>query len=115
MDETRVIRGEFASRRVWINDRELLPERSQRLRNHSPDGFNWGYGGSGPAQLALALMLEFCATPEEAQSRYQEFKSDVIAKLPQANFDLCVSTIQEWIDRKREIVDDEFPHQDAWR
>ena len=25
------------------------------LRNHSPTGFEWGYGGSGPAQLALAL------------------------------------------------------------
>ena len=23
------------------------------LRNHSPAGFEWGYGGSGPAQLAL--------------------------------------------------------------
>ena len=25
------------------------------MRNHSPTGFEWGYGGSGPAQLALAL------------------------------------------------------------
>jgi len=24
------------------------------LYNHSPTGFEWGYGGSGPAQLALA-------------------------------------------------------------
>jgi hypothetical protein len=27
------------------------------LRNHSPDGFQWGYAGSGPAQLALALCV----------------------------------------------------------
>lgn len=31
-----------------------LPPRND-LYNHSPDGFNWGYGGSGPGQLALAL------------------------------------------------------------
>ena len=30
----------------------LKPERSQRVKNHSPDGFNWGYAASGPAQLA---------------------------------------------------------------
>jgi hypothetical protein len=27
------------------------------LRN-SPTGFGWGYGGSGPAQLALALLAD---------------------------------------------------------
>lgn len=26
------------------------------LFNHSPTGFEWGYGGSGPAQLALAIL-----------------------------------------------------------
>lgn len=26
------------------------------LANHSPDGFEYGYGGSGPAQLALAIL-----------------------------------------------------------
>ncbi len=28
------------------------------LANHSPDGFSWGYGGSGPAQLALAILAD---------------------------------------------------------
>jgi len=27
------------------------------IRNHSPAGFEWGYCGSGPAQLALALVV----------------------------------------------------------
>lgn len=33
---------------------ESLPPRLD-LRNHSPNGFEWGYSGSGPAQLALAM------------------------------------------------------------
>jgi hypothetical protein len=50
------------------------------LRNHSPDGFQWGYGGSGPAQLALALLAD--ATDDEtAQRYYQEFKFAVVARL----------------------------------
>src|SRR5262249_40617485 len=28
------------------------------IRNHSPTGFEWGYGGSGPAQLALAIIAD---------------------------------------------------------
>src|ERR1700730_15231398 len=28
------------------------------LFNHSPTGFEWGSGGSGPAQLALAILAD---------------------------------------------------------
>jgi len=50
---------EFAHRenRVWLNGQELHPAESLKMRNHSPDGFNWGYGGSGPAQTALAICI----------------------------------------------------------
>jgi hypothetical protein len=34
------------------------------LANHSPDGFEWGYGGSGPAQLALAILADALEAPE---------------------------------------------------
>src|SRR2546423_1244722 len=36
-----------------------LPPRND-IVNHSPNGFEWGYSGSGPAQLALAIMADFC-------------------------------------------------------
>lgn len=74
-----VLRGEYPSRRVWLDGEELDPGPSQKVRNHSPDGFNWGYGGSGPAQLALAIMLKISDHPD----RYMNFKWDVIAALPQ--------------------------------
>jgi Family of unknown function (DUF6166) len=37
---------------VTVDGRRLNPRLD--LWNHSPTGFEWGYGGSGPAQLALA-------------------------------------------------------------
>lgn len=52
--EARVGRGGFL---VTKDGQTLSPDKSQKVWNHSPDGFNWGYGGSGPAQLALALLL----------------------------------------------------------
>ena len=36
------------------------------LRNHSPTGFAWGYGGSGPSQLALAILF-FCELRSQAR------------------------------------------------
>ena len=40
------------------------------LRNHSPSGFEWGYGGSGPAQLALALAADVLGDDEAALGVY---------------------------------------------
>ncbi|KKN52772.1 hypothetical protein LCGC14_0608900 [marine sediment metagenome] len=66
-------------REVWLDGERLDPKPSQKYHNHSPDGFNWGYLGSGCAQLALAIMLKLTG---EAVG-YQMFKEKVIAGLPQ--------------------------------
>jgi len=56
---------------------------SLKVVNHSPTGFCWGYAGSGPAQLALAILLDyFNGDRERALSLYQDFKFKVIAQLP---------------------------------
>ena len=81
------IKGDWKTRRVWVDEKELFAGRSQEAINHSPDGFNWGYAGSGPAQLALAILLEHL--PEgQALSQYQQFKWDVIARLPRSDFEI---------------------------
>jgi hypothetical protein len=65
---------------------QLYPEASQKLYNHSPDGFEWGYAGSGPAQLALAILLDYLSQrdilPRLALQWYQEFKGQFIAPAP---------------------------------
>lgn len=91
------IKGDWKTREVRIDNIMLDQRPSQKLWNHSPDGFNWGYGGSGPAQLALALMLHFTKDEREAQMLYQDFKWDVIAKLPQSDFELDSEVIERWI------------------
>jgi hypothetical protein len=61
----------------------ILDERpSQKIWNHSPDGFQWGYSGSGPAQLALAILLDLGVNKEIAIEIHQDFKWKVIATLP---------------------------------
>jgi len=58
---------------------ELSPKPSQELINHSPDGFQWGYSGSGPAQLALALLFDATNDSNIAKTHYQDFKWEVVA------------------------------------
>jgi len=72
------LKGNFKTRQVWLNGELLNPRKSQKIINHSPDGFNWGYGGSGPAQLALSILLEI-TSEEKAIQMYQDFKWSVIA------------------------------------
>lgn len=60
----------------------LEPHFSQHLRNHSPDGFEWGYVGSGPAQLALAILLDYGDDEELALAHCQAFKAAHLATLP---------------------------------
>jgi len=67
------LKGDFDSGRVWLDDIELSLEDSLKFRNHSPSGFSWGYMGSGPSQLALAVCLRLYGLGE-AEEVYQEFK-----------------------------------------
>lgn len=94
----RTVLGGFT---VLKDGNPLGPARSQALINDSPDGFRWGYGGSGPAQLALALLLEE-TTKEEALCFYQDFKFEVVAGWPSdAWFRLVSPQIHEWLSQRR--------------
>ena len=101
-----MIQGFWNTRDVYVDGVPLSPERSQKLVNHSPSGFCWGYRGSGPSQLALALLLNAGATNEEAVAWYQQFKEEAIAPLPQDNFELPTERVSEWLEVRRMFADE---------
>jgi len=76
-----------------------LPKRLT-LRNHSPDGFNWGYCGSGPAQLALALLCHSTRNPDLTLQLYQQFKREIIGRLHRRRWHLSQRFILKWVRRK---------------
>ena len=70
------------------------------LRNHSPTGFAWGYGGSGPAQLALALLCQALDSDERALELYQAFKDAMIRPLDRHRaWRLTTHDVLEWISK----------------
>ena len=75
------------------------PAPSQKLYNHSPDGFQWGYGGSGPAQLALALLLDATGDPELSVKLHQDFKWAFVATWGE-KWEITTEQIKSWIEER---------------
>lgn len=96
--------GKAEDRSVTINGEYLDPAPSQKLYNHSPDGFNWGYGGSGPAQLALAILLKLY-DKRTALDFYQSFKWDIISQFEQGkDFAVSVNEVHNNISKHQYLT-----------
>jgi hypothetical protein len=102
---------------VWAiagnGERKPLNPR-QELRNHSPTGFEWGYCGSGPAQLALAILAEHLGNDDAALNLYQDFKWACIAQICGANWSLSSEEIDNCLARLSEQQEDTQPLADPF-
>lgn len=87
---------------VWRMMAPLCAPLNPRLdlRRHSPTGFEWGYGGSGPAQLALAILADVTGDDEVALRLYMRFKFGVVSGLPKHGFLLPATDVEDWIIRQ---------------
>lgn len=81
---------------TFINGKTFNPAPSLKVRSHSPDGFAWGYGGSGPSQLALAILLKE-TDRETAEKLYMRFKAEVVAAFPKEKWEYTSEQVNAWI------------------
>lgn len=85
--------------REWFakvhRERPLLDPRLD-LRNHSPSGFECGYVGSGPAQLAVAICAAVLEDDALHPVIYQEIHHRLVATLP---------SDRHWVVSEREVLD----------
>lgn len=102
---------------VLVYDGHADPYHLRHLIVHSPTGIGWGYGGSGPADLALAILADYlgeaAAIPPHddydpavarhiertrAWALHQHFKWDIVARLEQERgFTLEGRLIESWL------------------
>lgn len=110
--------------RVVTTDGHGTPVGVERLTHHvmhSPTGFEWGYGGSGPAELARCILIDhfgverscaYCGTQFDDERchqcgarsatfplpvSYQDFKSELIATLDREEpWSITSEQIDEW-------------------
>ena len=99
------IKGPSLNWEVNKDDRPPDPRPSQTLFNHSPEGYSWGYGGSGPSQLALALLLDVTQDEALAVELYQSYKREVVAEM-NINFGWHLTTfeVEHWIRMKGHTI-----------
>ncbi len=80
---------------VWVEEadgrRRRLLENTQLWRH--ADAFELGYGGSGPAQLALAILADHLGKDDLALGLHQAFKFRVVASLPRDNWRITSADI----------------------
>jgi hypothetical protein len=76
---------------VTVDGRRLNPRLD--IWNHTSSGYEWGYGGSGPAQLALAILADHCGDDRQAFDFHHRFKWAVVAELPHRSWTLTSDDI----------------------
>lgn len=85
---------------VWY-DEQARPLKV--IRRHSPDGFEWGYGGSGPSDLALSIMTDYFRRRNSrdaiaaAGKIYQDFKWTFIAPILSDGWKIEEQQITDWL------------------
>lgn len=104
------LNNEAQGQQTFVSDSEdvlLRRENGKPVTNipqvlvlHSPDGFEWGYGGSGPADLALNILLRFGMSQEKVKRLHQDFKWKFISTLPQEGGIIPASEIRMWIQNE---------------
>lgn len=81
----------------WV----VIPHRVQ----HSPTGMEYGYGGSGPSDLALSILMTFLPEPL-AEIHYQSFKWEFLASGSLAEGEEVVidgDVIRTWLMMRMEV------------
>jgi hypothetical protein len=97
---------------VYVDNQELDITRSLTIRHHA-DSFEWGYRGSGPTQLALALMLDLF-DEKTALDWYLFFRNDIINELQHDNWVLLDTQIKDWLDNKLKKPDKDENLDNGW-
>ena len=68
---------------------------------HSPSGFEWGYGGSGAADLALNILLAATRDHRFAGENHQDFKRAIVEALPREGGTIRTGIVLDWINARR--------------
>ncbi len=71
--------------------------------NHSRNGFDWGYTGSGPLQLSFAILAK-TASVDIARTLMKEFSKEVVSQFKSKDWVLSTREVNEWISSKNIIT-----------
>lgn len=100
--ETELINGVYTGGDIILSRENGYVKTNvpHAIVRHSPAGFDWGYGGSGPSDLALNVLFAVTNDREIADRYYMQFKWDFIAKLPFEGGVIRRDEILDWLKER---------------
>ena len=113
IDDPILLSHALVLQRVEDGDVHVLTNVPHLVVAHSPDGFEFGYAGSGPADLALnicqyyLLSIGYQGKKEKcfegecfslAWALHQDFKFKFIAAAPHEGIEIPFEMIREWFE-----------------
>ena len=82
---------------VYFDGIELNPRYD--IFNLTRDGFDWGYNGTAPMQLSVAMLAQ--TTSIKNAKRYKsQFMLEKLVKLPKNRWSITVAEIKIWLKNK---------------
>ena len=97
--EYEAITGDAEDVVLWRTAEGVARASVPHAARHSPTGIEWGYGGSGPADLARSVLLALVGE-REAGALYQRFKHEVVAAVPEKGGVLRAADVRAWVERQ---------------
>jgi len=76
----------------------------KHIVHHSPNGFEWGYSGSGPADLALSILADYLGDYNKAWLWHQHFKFCFVAGFSEPGWELTGSEINKYLQEVQASV-----------
>lgn len=93
--------------RVVVVDPEYgTTEPLPHVERHSPTGFEWGYGGSGPSDLALSILAHHLEVKAVSPMLYQQFKAAFVAHFGD-EWVLQSTVIDRWLTERWSSMSEE--------
>ena len=91
--------GEAEDVVLWRTAEGVARASVPHAARHSQTGIEWGYGGSGPADLALSVLLAL-ADERAADALYHRFTREVVAAVPERGGVLRAADVRAWVERQ---------------
>lgn len=100
LPEHEALTGDLGDVVLWRSNGGEAHASVPHAMRHSPSGLEWGYGGSGPADLALSVLRSLADAPT-ADALYQRFKDEVVTTVPEEGGVLRAADVRQWVERAR--------------
>ena len=77
-----------------------MPRLSRRESRHSPDGFQFGYSGSGPTELARAILVHLYPKDDRVRHPrcYRSFRDTFLSGIKADCFTLEEEVVRGWYE-----------------